>query len=195
MKSQRAYTMRARARAMEETKRRILNTAVELLKSRARTEVRLEDVARKADVSVPTVLRAYGSRAELLDRAFDEIVREIRAGIHSAEPGDIAAAVTAWFDHYEQHGDLVIHHLAQEADPNVGPMVQIGRTQHRKNVRRQLGPQLARFTAKERGRRLDALVCASDVYTWKLLRRDMARPRAQAEQTMRLMIEALLGDE
>jgi hypothetical protein len=37
------------------------------------------------------------------------------------------------------------------------------------------------------------LVCASDVYTWKLLRLDMRRPRAAAEATMRRTIESLLG--
>lgn len=40
---------------------------------------------------------------------------------------------------------------------------------------------------------VDALVCACDVYTWKLLRRDMGRSRAEAEATMTVMIESLLA--
>jgi hypothetical protein len=34
----------------------------------------------------------------------------------------------------------------------------------------------------------------SDVYTWKLLRRDMQRPWPDAEATVELMINSVLGD-
>lgn len=194
MKSTRGYTMRARAQAMERNQRRILDAAVELLKARMRADIRLEDVARAAGTTVPTVLRAFGSRAELLDRALRETLQDIRTDLRRAEPGDIDASVTAWFDHYERYGDLVVRNLADESNPDVGPIVRTGRERHRGHVLRQLGPHLGDVPPEEREQRLDALVCACDVYTWKLLRRDMGRPRAQAERTMRQMIRALLGD-
>jgi hypothetical protein len=38
----------------------------------------------------------------------------------------------------------------------------------------------------------DALVCACDVYTWKLLRRDMGRTRPQTQKTMLCMVRSIL---
>ena len=183
--------MRARARAVEESRRRILDAAVGLLKARLRSDVRLEDVAAAAGVSVPTVLRAYGSRKALLDRALAETLEAIGADLLRAEPGDVAGSVTAWFDHYEAYGDVVVRNLADESDPAVAPMVEIGRARHRGHVARQLGPLRPGMP----GALLDALVCACDVYTWKLLRRDMGRSRAAAEATMTLMIRSLLGGD
>lgn len=99
--------------------------------------------------------------------------------------------MAAWFDHYEEYGDLVVRNLADETDPDVAPIVAIGRARHRAHVERQLGPLPAELPEPL----LDALVCACDVYTWKLLRRDMRRSRAAAEATMTLMIRSLLGGD
>lgn len=187
--------MRARAAAAEATRQRILGAALELLKSRLRSDIRLEDVAQCAQVSVQTVLRVYGTRVQLLHDALDALTREIAADFGRAEPGDIEASVRTWFDHYERFGDVVVKSLAEESDPAVQPIVQIGRARHRQRVEHQLGPQLAALPAAERPRLVDALICVCDVYTWKLLRRDMARSRAEAEATMTLLITSVLGSD
>jgi hypothetical protein len=88
---------------------------------------------------------------------------------------------------------FVLVSLAEEHDPAVGPIVRTGRAKHRKRVETVLAPRLRRFAGDERTRVIDALVCASDVYTWKLLRRDNHRPRPEAEATMKLMIDSILG--
>jgi hypothetical protein len=75
----------------------------------------------------------------------------------------------------------------------VGPIVEVGRAKHRERVEQLLGPLLGTRSAEDRDRAVDALVCAADVYTWKLLRRDFGRTRADAEATMRLMIESIVG--
>lgn len=185
--------MRARAAGAENTRNRILQAAVGQLKQRLRSDIRLDDVAAQAGVTVQTVLRVFGSKAELFRRALDEVLQEMRDSLDQAEPGDVADAVRAWFDHYEQFGDVVIANLTDEHDPSVAPVVRIGRERHRERVRTVLAPQLGRFPADEREQVVDAVVCMADVYTWKLLRRDMQRPRPEAEATMRLMIDSVLG--
>jgi AcrR family transcriptional regulator len=186
--------MRVRAEAAEDTRRRVFDAAAGLLRQRLRVDIRLEDVASGAGVSVQTVLRVAGSKAELFRVAFEQVLSEITGQLGDAEPGDVDAAVRTWFEHYEQFGDVVIRSLAEEADPAVvGPILEVGRAKHRGRVDRLFGPLLAARPAQERARAIDALVCASDVYTWKLLRRDFGRPRADAEATMRLMIESIVG--
>ncbi|MFE7168290.1 TetR/AcrR family transcriptional regulator [Streptomyces sp. NPDC057616] len=194
MKSARPYTMRARAASAESTRSRVLEAAVQQLKGRLRSDIRLNDVAAQAEVTVQTVLRLFGSKAELFRSALDEVLQEMREDLDQAEPGNVPEAVRTWFDHYEQFGDVVVANLAVEHDPAVAPVVRIGRERHRERVQAVLAPQLRRYSGDERERVVDALVCMSDVYTWKLLRRDMQRPRHEAEVTLTMMINSLLGD-
>jgi AcrR family transcriptional regulator len=192
MKESRQYTMRARAASAEETRRRVLSAAGELLRRRLRSDIRLEDVAAGAGVTVPTVLRIFGSKDQLFQLAFDELIGEMRRQLAAAGPGDVGAAVRTWFDHYETFGYAVMNSLAEEHEPAVAPIVRTGRVRHRARVETVLAPQLRRFAGAERTRRVDALVCASDVYTWKLLRRDSQRSRPEAEATMKLMLDSIL---
>jgi AcrR family transcriptional regulator len=192
MKTARSYTMRARADAAAATRQRVLDATVELLRSRLRSDIRLDDIAAGAGVTVQTVLRLYGRRADLIDLALERTLGEIADELDRAEPGDVAASVSAWFDHYERVGDVVVRNVADEHDPAAAALVRIGRARHRRRVQRQFGPQLARLSELRRRLVTDALVCACDVQTWKLLRRDMGRSRRQAEATMRATVEALL---
>jgi len=188
MKSARAYTQNARAATAEATRQRILGATASLLKTRFRVEIRLEDVARDAQVSVQTVLNIFATRAALLDAALAEMLRELRAQRLRAEPGNIAGGITALIDHYEQFGDLVLRNLAEQADPQ---LIEIGRAGHRQWVRRQFGVHIERL-ARPRRTLMDELVCACDVYTWKLLRGDLGRSRSYAEVTILAMVTALL---
>lgn len=181
--------MRARAILAEATRQRILDVVVALLKTRFRSEIRLEDVAAGAEVSVQTVLNVYGSRSALLDQALEGLLAELRAQRLRAAPGDTAGGMAALVDHYEQFGDLVIRNLTEQADPE---LIETGRAGHRQWVQRQFAPHLADVSPACRRPLVDALVCACDVYTWKLLRRDMHRSRPEVETTMRAIVEALL---
>ena len=173
----------------------MFDAAAGLLRRRLRVDIRLEDVASGAGVSVQTVLRVAGSKAELFRVAFEQILAEMAEQLSDADPGDVDAAVRTWFEHYEQFGDVVLRSLAEETDPAVGPILEVGRAKHRGRVEHLFGPRLAGRPALERAQAIDALVCASDVYTWKLLRRDFGRSRADAEATMRLMIESIVGSQ
>lgn len=186
----RTYTMRARAASAEATRCRILEVVVTLLKNRFRSEIRLEDVAQGAQVTVQTVLNVFGNRSRLMDEALTGLLRELRAQRLRAEPGNIEGAIAAIMDHYEQFGDLVIRNLAEQADPQ---LIETGRAGHRQWVQRQFAPQMAQLDAKRCRSLTDALVCTCDVYTWKLLRRDIGRSRPEAEATIRTIVEAIVG--
>jgi AcrR family transcriptional regulator len=194
MNASRGYAMRTRAEQAEQTRQRIRAAAARQLKHRLRSDIRLDDVATEAGVTVQTVLRIHGSKARLFQVALDDLITEMRRTLEEAEPGDVTAAVRTWFDHYEEYGVVVLASLAEEHDPHVAPIVAIGRQRHRERVEMVLAPQLSRVPTAERGRVVDALVCATDVYTWKLLRRDMQRSRAEAEATMASMVDAVVGE-
>src|SRR5260221_65452 len=63
--AKRAYRMASRAEASEATRERILAAATALFTQLTYDEVSLDAVARRAEVSLPTVLRKFGSKDEL----------------------------------------------------------------------------------------------------------------------------------
>src|SRR5436190_17082124 len=62
----RAYRMQLRAASAEATLERVLDAASELFSGASYDEVSLEAIARRARVSLPTVLRKFGSKDGLL---------------------------------------------------------------------------------------------------------------------------------
>lgn len=110
--------------------------------------------------------------------------------------GDVAEAVRAFHDIYEAMGDLVIQCLADEhRRPALKPRLEAGRRNHRAGVEAAFAPQLARASRAARARLLTILIIATDVYVWKLLRRDMALSRTAAEAIVCRIIDGLTQQE
>jgi AcrR family transcriptional regulator len=188
--------MRTRAASAQATRQGILDAAVAELWGRRVTEVRLEDIAARAAVTVQTVLRVFSSRADLIEAAWDATRARILERRETAAPGDIAGTVRALYDHYEQMGDFVIRNLAEEDQlPAMKGWLQRGRRAHRQSMQRQFAPWLEACDTGRRRELLDCLVAFCDVYTWKLFRRDMGRTRTHAEVRVRRMVSAILGGQ
>lgn len=194
MNTTRPYTMTARAEAAERTRLRILDAMVGLAGTRLLAEISLDDVASAAEVSVQTVLRRFGSRAGLLEAAFAHATADI-ASERVAPVGDVVACVRVIVDHYERRGDGVVLLLAQEAsDEIVARITTTGRRMHREWNEEVFGPLLPADPAA-RVALVDLLTVATDVYTWKLLRRDRGLDRTTTEQRIHRMVTALIAQE
>jgi AcrR family transcriptional regulator len=186
MKAKRTYTMGARAQAVQDTRTRIREALFELGLTQVFSNISLEDVAQEAGVSVQTVLRHFGSRATLIesniDYAIDRVTHE-----RIAPEGDVDAALMILIDHYELRGDTVMLTLGQEAtDEQVRRLTDSGRRMHRDWVRSTFP------SAAGHDDLVDLLVVATDVYTWKLLRRDRGHSRATTEKQMKALVAAVL---
>jgi len=190
MKTTRSYHQTARAEAAEETRLRIVRAAFQLQAERLTTEISLEDVAGLAEVSVQTILRRFGSKAGLFEQSVGWINTEIAAE-RQAPAGDIATAIRVLVDHYEKRGDFALLMLAQETShAHVRRMSEAGKDTHRTWVAEIFGPLLPSPQSDEL---VDLLVVATDVYTWKLLRRDRGYSRQQTEQRMNALVAAVLA--
>jgi len=185
--------MRARADAVADTRRRIMQAAYDLTGERMSLEIVLADVAERAGVSIQTILRHFGTREALFD-AVGDFARETIAAERATPAGDVPAAVHVIFGHYELRGDVVLRFLAQEFwDERAREVTERGRRMHREWVRTVFAPQLDGRSATDQEALTDLLVVATDVYTWKLLRRDRQLEREPAERRVLGMIRALLA--
>jgi AcrR family transcriptional regulator len=190
MNTTRTYTMTARARAVEETRGRIIDACVALHGERPVTEIGLDDIAGRAGVSVQTVLRHFGSRAGLEEASFERAQQAV-ADERRTPVGDVGAAVHVIVDHYERRGDMALLMLAQETHQDLmARITEQGKALHRTWVGEVFAPFLAR--ADDAEVLTDLLVVATDVYTWKLLRRDRGLSRDRTESRIRRLVDALL---
>ncbi|WP_375385442.1 TetR/AcrR family transcriptional regulator [uncultured Microbacterium sp.] len=176
----------------EQTRSAVLGATLELLGEKSSLEIVLADVSDRSGVTVKTVLRHFGSRDGLFDAvsefAENEIIEERVAPV-----GDLDAAISTIVDHYEHRGDWVVRLLGQEqTDARIARAVGRARDIHRAWVKTVFASDLA-AAAESSDERADLLVVATDVYTWKLLRRDFGRSRAVTEASMRALAAGVLA--
>jgi AcrR family transcriptional regulator len=188
----RPYQQRARAEAAAATAQRILDAFLERLKTQWFDEITLEDVAEDAAVTVQTVVRRFGGKEGLLSSAIKILGTQINAR-RTATPGELDCVVKNLIKDYEETGDPVIRLLALEPrHPALKEVLDFGRSEHRRWVANGFDQALRNLDVPTRQRALDALVIATDVYTWKLLRRDLARSVSTTENTIKCLIRAAL---
>jgi AcrR family transcriptional regulator len=187
--------MGARAEAAEATAERILDAAVEVFWELPTDQISLDEIARRAGVTVQTVIRRFGGRNGLLAAGMGRESEKVRRQRDEALPGDPAGAVGVLIAHYELFGDRVLKMLAEEERiPALKAIIDRGRTLHRAWCARVFAPALARLRGSERERRLAQFVAVCDVYTWKLLRRDAGLSRRQTEIAMIELVNPLLEE-
>ncbi len=176
--------MQSRRAASEATRRRILDAATHAFLNDWFDEVTIQSIATAAGVSGQTVLNHFGGKDALLESAADELSRQIVARRGAGAAGDAAAAVGALVDDYEITGDATIRALALEEKMSaIAPLLARGRASHRDWVEKTFGrPDLT-----------TELIVATDVYAWKLLRRDQGLSRAATARSIRRTVKALLA--
>ncbi len=187
--------MVARAEATATTAESILDAAVEVFWELPTDQISLDEIARRAGVTVQTVIRRFGGRDGLLAAAVERESEKVRRQRNQAVSGDPAGAVRVLVDHYEVIGDRGLKMLAEEERiPALKSIVDQGRAIHRAWCARVFASALARCSGLKRERRLAQLVAVCDVYTWKLLRRDAGLSRRQTELAMGELLNPLLEE-
>jgi len=85
--------------------------------------------------------------------------------------------------HYEAVGDMVVRFLAQEERHSaLRPLLAQGRREHRAWVAERFGSTQSSLSELERERQITRLIVATDIYTWKLLRRDFGKSQDEVLQ-------------
>jgi AcrR family transcriptional regulator len=184
--------MDTRAAAAEATRERILDAACDAFLASWYDEVTLRDLAAAADVALQTVVNHFGTKQSLYGTAVERISDAIEARRYDVEPGDVEGAVAALIDDYDQTGDFTLRTLADEGRRTVvAPGLARGRRGHQDWVEHIFPAALKGLRGAARQRRPAQLVVVTDVYTWKLLRRDKGLSRDQTIVALRELVEAL----
>jgi AcrR family transcriptional regulator len=184
--------MSARAAATEATRERIIDVAVHAFSTHWYDEVTVRGVAGDAGVALQTVRNHFPTKDDLFLAAIERIGAGIQSVRDAVTPGDVDGAISTLVDDYERTGDVNMRLLVVEPRvPVVRPQMERGRAGHQAWVERVFAGTLAGLRGKARSRRIAELVAVTDVYTWKLLRRDKGLDRDQTVAAMRELVLAL----
>lgn len=192
----RPYRQVARAAATQDTQQRIVAAFRAALIARWMDEITLDDVASEAGTTRQTVIRMFGGKEGLLVAVAETMKDEIelsRFVAPGAAPRAVARALVA---DYELSGDIIMRLLAQEErHPVLSSLLAIGRHAHREWNAATFGPALAHLKRADRERRITQLVAITDVYVWKLLRRDLGCNAAETTTLIAGMLGKLLQEK
>jgi AcrR family transcriptional regulator len=182
--------MAARAEAAAATGERLLAAAWRHFATRPYEEVRLREIAAEAQVTAQTLHARFGSKEELFIAAYAWFGQGEMANRPAAPASDVPEAIAVLFARYEEHGQAILRMLSQEERiPTIHQMTEAGRAYHRYWAETTFAPLLQGLRGDRRDRRLTAIVIATDLLVWKLLRLDMGLPRERAERVVVEMIE------
>jgi AcrR family transcriptional regulator len=185
--------MRARADAVEATRERLLEAGREAFEGRPYDEVTIAAVARAAGVSHQTLLNHFGSKEGLYVALVERAAGRIAALRSGAVAGDVASVVAALMDQYERYGDGNARVAAlNERIPAVAAMLALARGYHQEWLAEMFADRLPASGAARR-EALAALHAATDVFTWRLLRRDLGLSRRATADTIQRLLAAGLG--
>jgi AcrR family transcriptional regulator len=188
----RHYRMAARAESAAETGKRIVRAMQELFAEQPYPDITVAEIAERAQVTVQTVLRRFGSKEAVLVAAAEEGRARVVAERGAAPTGNRPAAVQNLLDHYERWGAIALRLLEQEERiPGIRTIAQEARDVHARWVERVFEPDLGRLRPRTRERRRAQLIALTDVYVWKLLRRDLGIPRAAVEELVLELVDAV----
>ena len=193
--AKRSYRQTARATAAEGLRQRIVAAFRDLLLRRWIDEITLDEAAATAGTTRQTVIRLFGGKDGLLEAVTDFVRAE--AEPRTSVLGEVSgrAALEALIAHYENSGDMVVRFLAQEErHPALGPLLALGRREHRAWVAERFDSAGSGLSAAAREDQITRLVVATDVYTWKLLRRDFGKSQDEVLHLMAAMIGKELGE-
>ena len=194
-KAKRPYRMRARAKAAEATRLRILDAVEVAFEEIPFGEITLTAIAERTGVSVQTVLRHFENKDALFMASLLHGGAEM-AGDRDVRPvGDLDEIVGVLADHYERFGSRILRMLAQEErEPILHQLAEVGRIYHLEWCKQAFSPALKGLRGGKRKRRIAQFVAATDVYTCKLLRRDRGLSPEQTKLAMRELLEPLMEE-
>jgi AcrR family transcriptional regulator len=179
---------------MADSRDRIARAMMTLAFEQAYEDITLAAIAREARVSHQTVLNHFDSKEGVAAAAAEIISQETIAARNKAVPGDVAGAIHALVGEYERFGDAGVRWaLAADRLGSLAPLLDRAREGHQAWLVRTFGDALPR-ASDLRTRVIHGLHAATDVYTWKLLRRDLRLTRDETEAIMVNLVHGILGE-
>jgi len=191
-KPTRPYSMGKRAKQAAQTDQAILKAVAKLWLTTPLPEITLEKVADNAGVTVRTILRKFGSKEELFAASIEQDAGKFEEDRRRATPGDLEDILKILLEEYELMGDAVIRTIYVEDQFEVAQQIlNRGRQYHREWCREMFAPYLLTQSSVDYETSLTSFVTATEIYLWKLLRKDLGKSKEETYQVFHRLLYSL----
>ena len=164
----RPYRSDLRAEQAEETRGRILDAALRVMTTGV-ASLSIPAVAREAGVSVPTVYRHFGTKAELLAAMYPHAAR--RSGLDQlpipTSIGDLRTSLRAFFEHLDALDDMARAAFASPIADEVRHATMKGRFERIRRIGESVDPPLSKSDQDRITRLLVILTSSGSLRMWR----------------------------
>ena len=164
----RPYRSDLRAEQAEETRGRILDAALRVMTTGV-ASLSIPAVAREAGVSVPTVYRHFGTKAELLAAMYPHAAR--RSGLDRlpipTSIGDLRTSLRAFFEHLDALDDMARAAFASPIADEVRHATMKGRFERIRRIGESVDPPLSKADQDRITRLLVILTSSGSLRMWR----------------------------
>lgn len=189
----REYNNELRAERASNTTLKIIKAVGRLWTKHALNDITLELIAQEAGVTARTILRKFGSKEGLLEECLAHDPANTSLERNQGIVGDVDHALRTLLDNYEQMGDAAIRTINLESELDIAQKIGAeGRKQHRAWCAHMFAPYLPEPTAKSYEVALAAFISATEIYLWKLMRRDLNMTYDETLAVFKRMVNGLV---
>src|SRR5262245_20166605 len=164
----REYRSELRAEQSEATRKRILDATLRVMAGGVAT-VSIPAVAREAGVSVPTVYRHFGTKADLLKALYPHLMPRI--GMYDIPPPgsipEFRTAIRAIFERLDVHDDLARVAMASPAGQEARSATMPDRIRFSQRFIGTIAPELSKADRDRIARVMVVLTMSSSLRTWR----------------------------
>lgn len=191
--SSRSYSMTQRAKRAAETAEKIISSTFQLWKDNPLNEITLEKVAESSGVTIRTILRKFGSREGLIQACLEHDASEIIEERALAPAGELDGIMEALLSSYEKMGEAGIRTIYMENElKEARDIGEKGRKVHREWCARVFAPFLPDPVHQDYEIKLTAFITATEIYLWKLLRKDLGYDQDKTFRVFKMLVEGLV---
>ena len=192
---ERGYRSALREQQAAETRACILDAAVRVM-ARGLASLSIPAVAREAGVSIPTVYRHFGTKADLLKAIYPHLVR--RVGLYEmAQPrsvGEFRDAIHRIFERLDASGDLARAAMASPAGEEARRATMPDRLRVSRQLLDTIAPELPEADRERIARVMVVLTTSSALRMWRdHLGASVDDAADEVEWTLRALIESSAG--
>lgn len=187
------YDNSKRLKEAEKTRHEIIKAFGRLWNRYSINDITLEMIAEEAGMTTRTIMRKFGSKKGLLTESLPILADQIESERRETKVGDIDGILQALLSSYEIMGEAAIRTICLEPDLEIARKIgQKGRELHRKWCTEMFAPYLPEHHSPEFDVQLNAFIAATEIYLWKLMRKDLKLNKEQTLAIFKNLVEGLV---
>ncbi|MFB6340195.1 TetR/AcrR family transcriptional regulator [Saccharicrinis sp. FJH62] len=190
----RSYNNTRRAKEAGNTKNKIIKTVGLLWTKHSLKDITLEMIAKESGVTIRTILRKFGSKEMLLEECVSLDAPDIMHGRETVIVGDVDQTLQTLLSNYESMGEAAVRTINLEPELDIARKIgEEGRKKHREWCARMFAPYLPKPDTSHYETDLTAFIACTEIYLWKLMRKDLKMGEEQTLAVFKKMVEGLIS--